>query len=104
MADRHPDSLLAVSLTVVVVTYNSADCIGACLEAIETHLPDAERIVVDNGSSDGSSALVSEFSPTTRVIAGRNVGFGQGCNLGVRAATNRHVLLLNPDVVVSGVE
>src|SRR4051812_37808132 len=88
-------------LTAVVVTYNSEGCVTACVRALETHLPEAERIVVDNGSVDRTLELVRQTSPGTAIVSGGgNIGFGQACNLGVRSASNRHVLLLNPDVVV----
>jgi GT2 family glycosyltransferase len=88
-----------VSLSVVTVTYNSADCVGQALQSIREHLPLAETIVVDNGSVDDTTAVVEATSPETKIVVGHgNVGFGAGCNLGAAAASNRHVLFLNPDV------
>lgn len=88
-------------LSVVLVTYNSADCIGGALQAVHEHLPGAETIVVDNGSSDGTLAAVAAESPRTKVVRGHgNVGFGGGCNRGAAAAATPHVLFLNPDVRV----
>lgn len=59
-----------------------------------------ELIVVDNGSSDATTALVSELVPRARLIeAGANLGFAAGCNLGAEAASGDLLVLLNPDAV-----
>ena len=89
-------------LTVVVVTYNSAAEIGACLDAIATAAPRTahEIVVVDNASADGTAALVRSRWPQARVLdAGGNLGFARGNNLGIRATSGELVLLLNPDTV-----
>jgi N-acetylglucosaminyl-diphospho-decaprenol L-rhamnosyltransferase len=88
-----------MQLSVVMVTFNSAACIGGALRAVKAELPSAQAIVVDNGSTDETVATVTEVSPETKIVSGQgNVGFGAACNLGVAAATNSHVLLMNPDV------
>jgi N-acetylglucosaminyl-diphospho-decaprenol L-rhamnosyltransferase len=89
-------------LTVVVVTYNSAAEIGACLEAMSAAAPATahEIVVVDNASADGTAALVRSRWPQVRVIeAGGNLGFARANNLGIRATSAELVLLLNPDTV-----
>jgi len=88
-------------LAVVVVTYNSADVIGACLASLRRWLPAAEVIVVDNESTDATRAVVGDRS---RLCAGHgNVGFGAGVNLGVAHTARRWVLVLNPDATIVGV-
>jgi GT2 family glycosyltransferase len=58
----------------------------------------AETILVDNGSSDGSAAYVRERFPWVRLITlGENRGFAGGNNAGVREARGRFVALLNND-------
>src|SRR5438046_2157401 len=88
-------------LSVVVVTYNSAHCIGECVEALARVLPDCEVIVVDNMSADATLATASATDVRVRVVQmGCNAGFGRACNEGVRRAAHDHVLLMNPDVLV----
>lgn len=88
-------------LAVVVVTYNSADTIVACLESVEASDPQCELVVVDNASVDGSAALVAERFPGVGLIRNQlNVGFGRGCNQGWSATRAPFVLLLNPDTVL----
>jgi GT2 family glycosyltransferase len=61
---------------------------------------DDELIVVDNGSTDGTAALVGELVPRATVIeTGENVGFAAGCNRGAGAASGQLLVLLNPDAV-----
>lgn len=90
-------------LSVVIVTYNSIDHIGACLDALARHPPrvDHEVVVVDNASPDGTAAAVRRRWPAIRVIdAGGNVGFARGSNIGIRQTDGTLVLLLNPDAAV----
>ncbi len=86
----------AGDVSVVVVTWNAADHVERCLESVRGH----ETIVVDNGSADGTVALVRERFPDVRVIEQENRGMGGGNNTGMRAAGGRYVLLLNSDAWV----
>jgi GT2 family glycosyltransferase len=71
------------------------------LPALTEQLRDGdELIVVDNGSGDGTAALVDELVPEARLIeAGSNLGFAAGCNLGADAAECELLVLLNPDAI-----
>ena len=89
-------------LAVIVVTFNSAAEIGACLEAIPAAASTTghEVLVVDNASADGTAAHVRSRWPQARVLdAGGNAGFARANNLGIRATGGELVLLLNPDTV-----
>lgn len=86
--------------SVVVVTYNSAAYIEACLASLLPELrPDDELIVADCGSTDGTPALVRARFPQARLLAGENVGYAGGCNRGARAARGEALVFLNPDTV-----
>lgn len=82
---------------IVVVTYNSAAEIGACLDAA---LPTgADIVVVDNRSQDGTCAEIQRRQ--VHLIANaENRGFAAAVNQGFRATTAPFVLLLNPDAVL----
>jgi len=86
------------TLTVVVVLHNSGDTLADCLSSI----PDeAEIIVVDNASTDDGAAHASRLRPSATVVRSEeNVGFGGGCNVGLRHATGDVVVFLNPDAVL----
>jgi GT2 family glycosyltransferase len=86
-------------VTVVVVTWNAAAYVEQCLASIEGY----PTVVVDNGSTDGTPALVRERFPRAQVIEQGNVGMGAGNNTGMRAAAGaRYWFLLNPDARVVG--
>src|SRR5512135_3455501 len=88
--------------SIVILNWNGKPYLEACLDSV-LHQCDGkyEVLLVDNGSTDGSSAYVREKYPSVRVIdAGSNLGFAGGNNLGVRSAAANIVVLLNNDSVV----
>jgi N-acetylglucosaminyl-diphospho-decaprenol L-rhamnosyltransferase len=89
---------MADDVSVVVVTWNASEHIEECLQSVRGH----QAVVVDNGSSDGTPALVRERFPDVRVIEQENHGMGGGNNTGMRAAGGRYWLLLNSDASVLG--
>ncbi|MGI8923069.1 MAG: glycosyltransferase family 2 protein [Fimbriimonadales bacterium] len=83
------------TITVIVVTYNSAETIVRCIASLSE---DFETIVVDNASTDGTPDLLRESFPHVRVVRNKkNLGFGAAGNLGLWMATAEFALLLNPD-------
>lgn len=91
----HPD------VSIVIVTYNSADWIGTCLDSLPAALEGrrAEVVVVDNASQDGTCDLVASRYPEVRLLPQTaNLGFAAGVNRGAAVTTAPWVLLLNPDM------
>lgn len=89
-----------MDLAVVIVTFNSAGCIRFCVDAVREYLPAAEAIVVDNASRDRTRQILLDAD--VHVVANNsNEGFGRAANRGLTLTTCRHVLFLNPDVVVT---
>ncbi|MBW3608175.1 MAG: glycosyltransferase family 2 protein [Actinobacteria bacterium] len=89
----------ACGVAVVIVNYNGERLLPDCLAALasQTIGPD-EIVVADNGSRDGSLALLRARHPRVRVLSlGRNLGFGGGANRGVRATAAPWVCVLNSD-------
>src|SRR4029077_404982 len=82
-------------VSAVVVTHNATPWIERSLDSLRG--TDAEVIVVDNASTDGTPDLVRERFPEARLIAQENRGLGAGNNAGMRAGSGRYFLLLNPD-------
>jgi len=87
----------AVDISIIIVTFNSADCIAACVESILAQVGVSfEVIVVDNASADGTLARLKGLS--CRLIPNaENLGFGRGNNLGFASSSGRYIHLLNPD-------
>lgn len=84
-------------ISIVIVTHNSEEEIGACLDAL--HDPETEVIVVDNASGDNTVGDVR--SRNVRLIANPdNRGFAAAVNQGANATAAPLLLLLNPDTVL----
>jgi N-acetylglucosaminyl-diphospho-decaprenol L-rhamnosyltransferase len=82
---------------IIIVTYNSAEHIGACLDAALA--AGARVIVVDNASHDETRAAVT--SRGACLIANQdNRGFAAAVNQGIRALDTPYILLLNPDCIL----
>jgi GT2 family glycosyltransferase len=89
---------------VIIVTWNSADSLLACIDSIGGQLPPQRlRIaLIDNASSDDSVALAMSTShPISIVRNGENVGFARAVNQELTALSTDYALLLNPDTVMS---
>src|ERR1043166_1920241 len=75
-------------VSVIVVTFNSADCVQGCLESILAQ--EALRlqvIVVDNASTDNTVSSVRRLGKKIRLLRNtKNVGFGRACNRGFAAS------------------
>lgn len=88
-------------VAIVVVTWDSAEVIDACLASAAAEEP-AEILVVDNGSRDHTCARVMASAPAVRLMGlDRNYGFAVGCNLGVANTTAPYILFLNDDARLS---
>ena len=94
-----------IDLSVVIVSWNTRDLLGACLQSIDNGRGalNVEVIVVDGGSSDGTPDMLTKEYPWVRLIArSDNVGFPKGNNIGLAEAQGRLLLLLNPDTEIEG--
>lgn len=89
-----------IEISVIIVSYNTRDLLRDCLRSVlgDIDMPPHEVIVVDNGSRDGSMAMVRAEFPAIEVIeTGENLGFAQANNLALRRAQGAFFLLLNSD-------
>lgn len=91
------------TVSIAVVTFNSARYIHRCLDAaLEQEGVDLDVVVVDNASADRTREILAEFGDHVRVIpCSENIGFAAGQNLAIReSGTSEWVLTLNPDVLM----
>ena len=91
---------------VIVLNWNGLTDTLECLESLSRlDYPACELVVVDNGSTDGSPAIIRvRFPDVTLVETGENLGFTGGNNLGLRRALEQgadYALLLNNDTEVA---
>jgi GT2 family glycosyltransferase len=97
------DTVAAVDAAVVIPNYNGERWLPGVLESVAAQtLAPAEVLVVDDGSTDGSLALIAERFPEVRVLAlGSNGGFARTANAGIGAVGEEAVALVNTDVVLA---
>ncbi|MBI1758411.1 MAG: glycosyltransferase family 2 protein [Actinobacteria bacterium] len=90
-------------LSIVIVTHNSPEWTARCLDALAGDGAPAvpfEVVVVDSGSRpEAREALRARSRQARVVLVDGNIGFGRGCNAGVRHSRGRQLLLLNPDAI-----
>ena len=99
-----------MDLGIVIVNWNVCDLLAACLDSVYLDLAQSGSqlmgvvCVVDNGSSDGSVAMLHAQFPRTLLVEADNSGMGSGNNRGLRALMDGWqpfaLLVLNPDTVV----
>ena len=90
------------TVSVIIVSYKVRYYIEQCLNSVLRSVADAQLLVVDNNSDDGSVEYLKERFPQAEIIANNfNAGFGKANNMALAKATGRYVLFLNPDTVVA---
>ncbi|MEE2886690.1 MAG: glycosyltransferase family 2 protein, partial [Planctomycetota bacterium] len=90
-------------VTALVVSYNSVDIIGPCLESLVAQdYPNLEVLVVDNASADDTAQFIRDTYPAVRVVdSGSNLGFAGGNNLGFEISDAEFFVLLNQDAIAN---
>lgn len=87
--------------SIIIPNYNGSSVLKECIASIRRHTASPyEIIVVDNGSSDGSTKLC--IAERTRFVSlPHNTGFPAACNWGLRMAAGDTLMLLNNDTIVT---
>lgn len=92
---------MAARVSAIILNYNGVNFIEACLASVSAQdYPDLDIVVVDNASTDASSAMVRKVPAVRLIECAANLGFSGGMNKGIAATTGDYVLLLNPDVTL----
>lgn len=91
-------------MSIILVGWNNKSYLEPCLRSLyegDLHFT-YDVIVVDNGSTDGSQAMLRELFPEVKIIQNdSNVGLGKASNQGIDATQGRYVMLLNNDTLVN---
>ena len=88
----------APEVTVIIPNYNGRKLLKNCIETLEKQTFLAFRVlVVDNGSTDGSTELSSEVLDLEFIALKENMGFCGAVNIGIRHTTTPYLILLNND-------
>lgn len=87
--------------SVIIPIYNSEKTIRRCLDSlIRQNEPEAELLLIDDGSSDESGAICREYAnqyPNVRCFCQENRGVSAARNLGLRNAVGTYVLFVDSD-------
>lgn len=90
-----------LKLTIIIVNYNCPEileCLNSVYSTIKTPF---EIFVVDNKSLDNSVARIKQAFPDVKIIENlENKGYGCACNQAMRIACGKHILILNPDIIL----
>jgi len=89
-----------VDVSFVIPSYNGREVLERALRDLIAAAPEAEIIVVDGGSQDGSPELVAHSFPTVVLRKESNFGWGHASNRGIERSTRPIVALMNSDVFV----
>ncbi len=84
-------------IAVAIVNWNTRDLLRTCLQRVLPEKP-AKVVVADNGSQDGSVAMVREdFPSATLIVSPENPGYGAAANRAISRCDAEYILLLNSD-------
>ncbi len=91
-----------IDVSIIIVNYNTPELTKNCINSIisQTQGICYEIIVIDNGSTDNSSLILSADSRIKFISSSKNGGFGYGNNLGMKIAQGNFFLLLNSDTLL----
>ena len=85
-------------ITVVINTFNSEDKIYNCLDSIRN---DVKVIVVENSNNlNFKNEIQNKYTNVECILAGQNLGYAKGNNLGLSKVESKYALILNPDAVL----
>ncbi len=94
-----PPAAIGSKVSVIVVNKDGVDHLGTLLPSLlRQDYSNWELVLVDNASKDESTELTRQFCPEAKIIElSRNIGFSDGNNVGIAAATGDYFFLLNND-------
>lgn len=99
-------STMNPKVSVIIAAYNIENFIEKSLESIQSQTyQNIEMIIVDDGSTDGTSKYCDEFcktEPRARVIHQKNKGLSEARNVGIKEATSEFITFVDGDDIVAG--
>jgi GT2 family glycosyltransferase len=91
---------MRIDVSFVIPSFNGRRHLERALSQLFEAAPEAEVIVVDVGSTDGSAELVEARFPQAKLLRERNFGWGHATNRGAERSTRPIVAFMNSDVFV----
>lgn len=91
---------MSATVAVIIPTYNQSSFLGEAIQSVLAQTrPADEVIVVDDGSTDSTEAIVETFGSRVRAIRQRNSGVAAARNNGVRSSSSDYLAFLDSDDV-----
>lgn len=87
-----------MNLSIIIVTWNTAEITLKCIKTINRFLQNPEIIVVDNCSIDNTVKLISKEKNVKIIKNKANLGFSKANNIGLKQASNEYILFMNSDI------
>ena len=84
-------------VTVIIPNYNGIQYIGDCIDSLMAQTMEADIIVVDNASTDGSAEIAEKYDGVRLIRLSENFGFCRAVNEGIAATKTKYLILLNND-------
>ena len=97
--------MIQPAISIVVPMYNLELYVERCLQSLAKQtLKDVEVLVVDDGSTDDTRLLISDFvrqnKDRFKTFTKPNGGHGSACNFGIERATGKYVMIVDGDDVL----
>ena len=90
-----------MNYSIIIPVYNSEKTLNRCVDSLlDQNYPDAEIILINDGSRDGSEAICREYErryESIRLISQENAGVSVARNAGLDAAQGRYILFVDSD-------
>ncbi len=101
-----------ISLSIIIVSFNTKDITKKCLLSLKNNFikypVDHEIIVVDNDSRDGTVEFLSDLEKKEKNIRiflnKKNLGYGRGNNIGLQKSKGKYILYLNSDAIITDID
>lgn len=84
-------------VTVIIPNYNGIRYISDCIDSLLSQTMEADIIVVDNASTDGSAEIAEKYDGVKLIRLSENFGFCRAVNEGIAATKTKYLILLNND-------
>ncbi len=89
-------------ISIIIVTYNSSQFIGNCLDSISAQTSkEFEVVIIDNNSTDETVEIIKQKLPNVYLINNKeNLGFSKSVNQGIECFKGKIIFILNSDIVL----
>lgn len=95
-----------MSLSIIIVHYKSPELLKLCLDSVWKHLllrgKNIEVVVIDSQAQSETEEMLLEKFPWIKYAPFKeNIGYAVGVNEGIKIAQREHLLILNPDIIIT---